>query len=438
MDDRAATETLGVILLLALVIILVTTIGLGLLTQTSAIQAGTERSYLNINPELTPSELTLTHAGGPSFHASNLTLLLRGDTGRDRYTLSDLAESDLGDGTFDTGDSVTVSHGFTGYVDVFLYSSGTNERLYRAVRSTNLSTVSTPPTGGSTGVTAQIAALSQVAEVFSITLDGSGSTDPDGSIVSYEWMITRGPGMIVEDDTATPTAEYQAPTNVTGNQNVTVELTVTDDDGNTDTETFVITVVDIDNATPPNEDGKGDGDGFIDTNRNGVYDEGEDIVTKEQLEAGYNDPDADLAIYPEVGELRATGDPVNITAKTITAGTDFRANGDRISLTAEGDIRINDVTLDSNTNDGITITSTNGRILANRTFIEANNGPIELNSNGDIYLESADLSGGSYAANLTTQSATLYVDQLSVDGTLFYDPNNIAVNGSTNQGSVSS
>lgn len=444
MDDRAATETLGMVLLLAIVVILATTIGLGLLTQTSAIQDGTERSYLNVEPDLSPSELTLTHAGGPSFRTSNLTLLLRGETGSAEFNLdnSSLTESGLDDGLFETGDSVTVNHSFTGYVDITLYSSETNERLYRAVRSTDSSDISTPPVGGSADPTAQIAALSQVAEGFNITLDGSGSTDPDGTIETYEWTIVSGPGTIVEDDTATPTATYQAPSDVTGDQNVTVELTVTDDDGNTDTETFDITVVDTDTAEAP-EDADGNGSAFNDTNGNGVYDEGEEIVTNEDLEDGYNDPETDLVIYPEVGEVAATGDPVNITAKSITAGSDFRASGDEIRLTAEGDIRIDDVTLDSDGNQGITVTSTNGRIFANRTTMNANNGSIELNSDGDIYLESADLDGGSYNADLTVTSATLYVDQVSISGngnsggTLVYDPDDITVNGTPSEGTVS-
>jgi FlaG/FlaF family flagellin (archaellin) len=433
MDDRAATETLGMVLLLAIVILLAATIGLSLLTQTSAIQDGTERSYLNIEPDLNTSALTLIHAGGPSFQTSNLTLILQNDTGRQRYDPGDFTVSGPDD-VFETGDRLTVSHSFTGYVDIALYSSETDERLYRAVRSTNPSSdISTPPTDGSTGPTAQIAALSQVAEGFNITLDGSGSTDPDGSVDSYEWTIVSGPGTIVEDDTATPTAEYQSPSDVSGDQNVTVELTVTDDDGNTDTETFEITVVDTDTAEAP-EDSSGDGSAFNDTNGNGVYDEGEEVVSKDDLEDGYNDPDTDLVIYPVVGEIRTSGNnnPVDITANTITAGSNFRASGGTINLVADGDIRIDDVTLESNGNGGITITSREGRIFANRTTMLATSGnaPIDFNSNGDIYLESADLDGGSYSADLGTSSATLYVDQMTIDGTLVYDPDDITVDPS--------
>jgi hypothetical protein len=225
-------------------------------------------------------------------------------------------------------------------------------------------------------------------------------------------------------------ATYNAPADVTGDQNVTIELTVTDDDSNTDTTTITVTVVDIDAAEPP-----GDGDAFDDPNGNGVYDEGERVITKEDLEDGFNEPDTDLVIYPSVGtvEPQQGNRPVDITAKTITAGNDFRAkgNGD-IQLTAEGDIRINGTTLNSTGSKAtISITSTDGRIFASNTTmtLNANNGQIELNSNGDIYLESADLTAGSYTADLTNSTATLYVNGLSLTGgnVLTYDPDDITV-----------
>lgn len=456
MDDRAATETLGMVLLLALVILLATTIGLGLLAQTSAIEEGTERSYVNIDPTLNTSALTLTHAGGPSFQTSGLTLVLQNEVGREEFELDDpsLTESGLDDGSFETGDSVTASHSFRGYVDISLYSSETNERLYRAVLSTDQSDISTPSAGSGSPPTARIVALDSVAEGFSISFDGSQSSDPDGNetISSYSWGIS-GNGSVIVNGSDPANATYQAPTDIDGDENVTVQLTVTDDDGNTDTETFEVTIVDTDTAEAP-EDADGDGSAFNDTNGNGVYDEGEDIVSKDDLEDGYNDPHAELVIYPSVGEIKPTGNSgggglgnggggggvnqVDITVKTITAGSDFTANGANVSLTATGDIRIDDTNLSSTGNNGITITSMNGRIFTNRTTMTANGGgDIQFNSNGDIYLESADLDAGSYNADLTVTTATLYVDQASIDGTLFYDPNGITVNGSTSQGSVS-
>jgi hypothetical protein len=65
----------------------------------------------------------------------------------------------------------------------------------------------------------------------SVTLDGSGSTDSDGTIASWVWMenavqIATGGG---------PTVAFTVGTH-------TVTLTVTDDQGSTDSDDVVITV----------------------------------------------------------------------------------------------------------------------------------------------------------------------------------------------------
>ncbi|WP_292655051.1 S8 family serine peptidase [Nitratifractor sp.] len=72
----------------------------------------------------------------------------------------------------------------------------------------------------------------------SVTVDGSGSYDPDGNIVSYEWKE----GSTVLANTATFT---YTPTSV-GNHTLT--LTVTDDDNATDSDSMVVTAV---NNHPP-------------------------------------------------------------------------------------------------------------------------------------------------------------------------------------------
>ncbi len=71
-----------------------------------------------------------------------------------------------------------------------------------------------------------------------INFDGSGSFEPDGTIISFEWDFGDGNiGMGMS-----PTYKY----NIFGNYTIT--LTVTDDDGLTDTATSYAV---IDNGTPP-------------------------------------------------------------------------------------------------------------------------------------------------------------------------------------------
>jgi len=99
-------------------------------------------------------------------------------------------------------------------------------------------------TGGGGGTnqapTASAGPDQTVAEGESVTLDGTGSSDSDGSISSYSWTITSGPGSLSDAGTATPI--YDAPADVSSDTTVTVELTVTDDDGATDTDTAMVTV----------------------------------------------------------------------------------------------------------------------------------------------------------------------------------------------------
>src|SRR5262249_2233246 len=80
-----------------------------------------------------------------------------------------------------------------------------------------------------------------------VTLDGSYSKDPDGSIKSYSWMQTSGPAVTLGgSNTSSPT--FTAP-NVRSDTALKFSLTVKDDNGATSNP--VIVTVTVKSSTPP-------------------------------------------------------------------------------------------------------------------------------------------------------------------------------------------
>lgn len=75
-----------------------------------------------------------------------------------------------------------------------------------------------------------------------VTLDGTGSTDPDGSIEGWQWIQIEGPTVALSNaDTATP--QFEAPQVDDGREIiVTLRLTVTDNDGLTAVDNCQVTV----------------------------------------------------------------------------------------------------------------------------------------------------------------------------------------------------
>jgi len=101
-----------------------------------------------------------------------------------------------------------------------------------------------------------------VDEDSTVTLDGSNSSDPDGTIAHYEWAQTAGTPVTLSDSTS-PTPWFAAPLVDTGGEALTFELTVTDDGGLSDTDTVIVNVSNVNqaptaNAGPDRTVGEGD------------------------------------------------------------------------------------------------------------------------------------------------------------------------------------
>ena len=151
-----------------------------------------------------------------------------------------------------------------------------------------------------------------------VTLDGSGSTDPDGPIVTYEW---RAGGVLVGTGVS-PSVSFDVGVH-------TVELTVTDDDGATATDTMQVTIEEAPNL-PPTADA-GPNQTVTDDD-----DSGAETVTLDG--SGSTDPDGPIVTY----EWRAGG---------VLVGTG-------VSPSVSFDVGVHTVELTVTDDDGATATDT--------------------------------------------------------------------------------
>jgi PKD domain len=83
----------------------------------------------------------------------------------------------------------------------------------------------------------------EVDEQSNVMLDGSSSTDEDGSIATYSWNQVGGPPLELNDDQSVAPS-FTAP-NVDSNQQFTFQVSVTDNEGSSDTDTVNILVKDL-------------------------------------------------------------------------------------------------------------------------------------------------------------------------------------------------
>jgi hypothetical protein len=119
-----------------------------------------------------------------------------------------------------------------------------------------------------------------VAEASPVTLDGSGTFDQDGDVLTYDWVQTAGtPVTLIDADTATPT--FTAPLVGAGGDTLTFELTV--DDGSDSASSTVNVIVENVNHDPIAMAGDDQ-----------TKDEGASVTLDG---TGSNDPDSDSLTY---------------------------------------------------------------------------------------------------------------------------------------------
>ena len=158
-----------------------------------------------------------------------------------------------------------------------------------------------------------------VTEGIEVTLDGTGSDDPDGVIVSYLWQKTDGVPVALNNP-ASPNPSFTVNDVGVGGETFTFELTVTDDGLKPSTDTVVVNIID-DDATEPNHPPTAVAD--VETGE-AVVDEGRTNVTLDGSGSVDTDAGDDISSYawdqisgPGV-VLYGTGPERNFTAPDVT------------------------------------------------------------------------------------------------------------------------
>lgn len=192
-----------------------------------------------------------------------------------------------------------------------------------------------------------------VSEGAPVVLNGSGSSDADGTIAGYRWTQTGGPGTVINNATHAQ-ATFTAPVVGTNGDTLTFTLTVTDDDNSSAASSVTVSVIkspgtDVDGdhvpdildrfPNDPNEWADNDNDG---TGDNQDPDDDNDGMTDAWENTHGLDPltddsalDGDGDGMSNAAEFHAGTDPMDDPANTAPAAPvmDSAVQTGRVDLT---------------------------------------------------------------------------------------------------------
>jgi len=235
-DARAQSESIGVIMLTAVIVLLVGGFGVVYLGASGA-GSGADTPLVDAEVTVTDQQVTITHVGGDTIPTSELDVIVRANGGSERFSLDAVNISEDTDGSFGPSDRFERDHGLGGgQLDVLLVHTTSNTVLHHAYLDTSdagettLATFSYQPTDPEPGE--------------SLTFDASQSRGV-GGVSTYEWDWD-GDGT-VEDTTSSPTIQHTFGSS--GGYDVT--LRITDGEGNTDETTGTLVVDDLRAAATP-------------------------------------------------------------------------------------------------------------------------------------------------------------------------------------------
>lgn len=175
-----------------------------------------------------------------------------------------------------------------------------------------------------------------VEEQTQATLDGSGSSDPDGFIAAWDWTQTGGPAVPLSGaDTATAT--FTAP-DVESDTPLDFRLTVTDDQGASASDTVTVLVQDVPEAdvqiTTPDDGAELDPELPLDAA--GTFSPGRaspDMAQRLAVDglSGWDDPgeggSGDYVYIDSPGEGTVVDGATTLTGEAGTSATDPRPDG---------------------------------------------------------------------------------------------------------------
>jgi PKD repeat protein len=222
-SERGQSEVVGVVLLTAVIVLVVSVAGLFILSNTTT----DAPPRISFDADATTQNITVYHAGGETIPEEELDIILRGAS-RERYAFSTFTQSIGSDATvFEAGDEWYRSHGIDGEeVEVLIVHRPSNEVIARQeidIQASLAARIDYTP--------------SKPTTLDTVSFDGSDSVAVDGTINSYEWEF--GDRTTATGKTATHSYDDAG--------SYDVNLTVRTGDGQTATRTRTI---EVDNPSP--------------------------------------------------------------------------------------------------------------------------------------------------------------------------------------------